>query len=151
MGSSRHSTIFGSDRSNSAPVKLDRYMPRAEESGCFGRVRQLVIFERLSVADGVSRPGPALFVHQRQEQARVKPAAKKYSNRNIAQEMASHGAAIQFKQFLVRLLHLLSDSKMEPACSYTSVLRGISLFSATSIVPGASFRIPWKIVRGEGV
>ena len=41
-------------------------------------------------------------------------------------------------------------SRMDSACSYTSVLPALSVFT-TSIVPGASFRIPLKIVSGDGV
>ena len=49
-------------------------MARAQKSGCLLRVGQFVIFETLTVADAVGQPWATLFVHERQQQARVEPA-----------------------------------------------------------------------------
>ena len=75
IGSSRAFHDFRKSAFKLGPVELYRYMPRAEKGGCLGGIGQFVVFEALSVAYRVGRPRPALFVHQRQEQARVKTAA----------------------------------------------------------------------------
>src|SRR5712692_5417569 len=57
------------------PVKLYRDMTSTQKSGRLLCIGQLVVFEGLSITYRVSWPGTALFIHQRQEQARVKSAA----------------------------------------------------------------------------
>ena len=59
-------------------------MTGAQKRGRLGRVGQFIIFKSLSVSDGICGPFSAMLVHQRQQQPGVKPAAQKYSNRNIA-------------------------------------------------------------------
>src|SRR5205814_4935496 len=44
-------------------VKLDRHMASAQKNGRLLCIRQLVVFEGLSVPYGVGRPRAALFVH----------------------------------------------------------------------------------------
>src|SRR5258708_26585429 len=51
------------------PVKLYRHMASAQKNGRLLCIRQLVVFEALSVAHRIGRPRAAFFVHQRQEPA----------------------------------------------------------------------------------
>src|SRR6266403_605191 len=67
-------------------VKLHRHMASSQKSGCLLGIRQLVIFESLAVTDSVCWPRAALFIHQRQEKARIKPPAEKNSDRHDAEE-----------------------------------------------------------------
>ena len=71
-----------------ASIELYRHMSSAQKRSCLRCVGQLIVFEGFSITDGVRRPGAALLIHQRQEQTRIKPAAEKYSDRDITQQMA---------------------------------------------------------------
>ena len=120
-------------------VKLHRHMPSAQKGGCLRCIGQLVIFEALSVADGVCRPRAALLIHQRQEQARVKAAAEKDSDRHVAEQMTLNRASVQLEQFAGGFFIFLRSRKRSRACSYTSVLRGISLSQQPASCPAPVF------------
>ena len=55
-------------------IQLDRDVPCAQHSGGVGCIHQFVGVERSTIADRISRPWATLFVHERQQQARVEPA-----------------------------------------------------------------------------
>ena len=62
-------------------VEFDLDVFGAQEPGGFGGVAQFVVLEGIAVADGISRPGAALLVHEGQEQAGIESAAEKQADR----------------------------------------------------------------------
>ena len=75
-------------------------MPGTQDSSCLRRIRQLVIFECLAVADRVGRPGTALLIHQCQENPGVEAATQKNPHRHITQQMPPNRRPIQVQQLV---------------------------------------------------
>src|SRR6266853_4562449 len=85
------------------PVKLYRHMASAQKNGCLLCIRQLVIFESLAVTHSVCGPRAALFIHQRQEKARIKPPAEENPDRYVAEEVTFDCTPIQSQEFMCGL------------------------------------------------
>src|SRR5437763_15212262 len=78
-------------------VEFHRHVASAQKHGRFPCIRELVISKHLPVSYRVCRPGPALLIHQSEEQARVKAAAQEDSYRHITKKMTFNRASIQIE------------------------------------------------------
>src|SRR5437868_14663818 len=71
-------------------IQLYRHVASPQKSGSLLCIGQLIVFKAFSIANSKCRPRATLFIHQRQEQARVEAATEKNSDRDVAEQMASN-------------------------------------------------------------
>ena len=145
IGSSRHRDDAAAARARSRRgSSCDRRVARAEERAPSRPRRRVRRPRKLrAVADGVGRPVAAVQVHQRQQQPGIDAAAQQQPDRHVAEQMPLQRALVEVEQLFGRLGVGLRRRRtaLRPVAG-TSARHAQPPFSTTSIVPGASLRMP---------
>src|SRR5262245_5168919 len=84
-------------------IELDLNVLGPQQRGGLGRIFQLVVFEGLTVSDGVGAPWSAVLVHEREKESRIKAAAKEDAHRNVAQQVTADSGPVEREELASRI------------------------------------------------